>query len=115
VTFFSRFNPFRAWRDLRDFLLRRGRIELAALSCAALVTSVIMGVLLRHAAPDVRPARTIIYVQQWPLDRSDDEIKAQQKVDMVARTKAIAEWQARQKKRQAEFKKIDDALRNWGI
>lgn len=115
MNYFSRFNPFRAWRDLRDFLLGRGRTELIALAGAALVTSVMIGVFLRYSAPEVHRPPTIIYVRSWPLSRSDDDIKAQQKIDLVEQTKAQAEFDARQKKRQAQFKKIDDALRRWGI
>lgn len=113
--FFSRFSPFKAWRDLRSFLLGRGKVELAALAIAALITSVVIGVFIRNATPDIKPERTIIYVQQWPASRSDDEVKAQQVKDApeeAARKAAIVE---RQRKRQQEFKRLDDKLKSWGI
>jgi hypothetical protein len=115
MEFFSRFNPLRAWRDLRNFLLGRGKVELAALFIAALITAVVIGVFARNATPEVKPERTIIYVQQWPASRSDDQIKAQQKVDAPKEAAARAEVARQQEKRRQEFKRLDDKLRSWGI
>ena len=50
----------------------------------------------------------IIYVQQWRLDRTDAEIRAQQKIDE-------AELAKEQEKTRAEFQRLDDKLKRWGI
>lgn len=115
MTFFSRFAPVRAWRDFRNFLLSRQKYELAFLFVALLGTSAIIGLFLADSPPEVRPERQIIYVQSWPLNRTDAEIKAQQKIDSVEKAKQMDELQKLQKARQEQFKRVDDALRKWGI
>jgi hypothetical protein len=59
--------------------------------------------------------RDILYVEQWSADRSDAQIRAQQAIDGPIKAKALAEQKARQEKRQAEFKQLDDQLTKWGI
>ena len=59
--------------------------------------------------------REIVYVQDWPLDRSLEQIKAQQLIDMEKRKAEEAERARIQRERQAEFKKVDDALDRLGI
>jgi len=114
--YFSRLNPFRAVRDLRRFLASRQRYEIFTLFGAAAVTWTIMwAFLIDSRSIEVPYQRNIIYVQSWPADRSDEAIKAQQSIDQVKKAEAIAAHEKRLKERQAKFKKIDDALRRWGI
>ena len=42
---------------------------------------------------NILPGPQLIYVESWPADRSDEEIKAQQKIDQAARDKAHKERQ----------------------
>lgn len=116
LKYLSRFNPLRAVRDLRRFLASRQRYELFTLFGAAAITWTVMWAFVVDSdSIEVPYKRDIIYVESWPLDRSDQAIVAQQKVDQVKKTKAEAEFEARRKKRQAEFKKVDDWLTSWGI
>lgn len=113
--FFARMSPFRAVRDLRLYLHQRQPYELAFLALAVVLT----GLLIIGFAKDSRIEKVyrpqIVYVQQWTLDRTDDQIRAQQKIDQVERRAELAELRARQAKRQAEFKRIDDKLNQWGL
>jgi hypothetical protein len=54
------------------------------------------------------PGPQLIYVESWPANRTDEQIKAEQKIDQAARDKAKAE-------RQRQFKKLDDQLERLGL
>ena len=86
------------------------------MALAIAVTWTVMLVFARdtHVEPAYREPE-IVYVQNYKADRSDADIKAQQKLDLPeeqARKDAIIEAQ---RKRQQQFKRIDDALNAWGI
>lgn len=116
LKYFSRLNPLRAVRDLRRFLASRQRYEIITLFAAAAVTWTMMwAFLIDSRSIEVPYKRNIIYVQSWPLDRSKAEIRAQQKIDQVKKSQAQADYEKRLKERQEKFKKVDDALRRWGI
>ena len=114
--YFSRFNPLRAFRDLRLFLARRKRYELYGLFGSAAITWVVMWVfLVDDRSIEIPYERNIVYVQNWKADRSIEETRAQLKVDKVQEDARRAEVERILKERQEKFKKIDDALRKWGI
>lgn len=116
MSFFARFAPLAATRDLRRYLARRHPYELGFLFLAIILTWGLVTVMVQDAKSiEVPYKREIIYVQQWRADRSDAEIHAQQKVDAIEQAKRDAELDRLKKKRQAEFKKIDDALKAYGI
>ena len=109
------FSPLRAARDLRMFLKLRHRYELFFMFGAFFVTLLIVAALFKDSYFEKQYKREIIYVQNWRADRSIDEIIAQQKIDEAARLKREAEFKAKADKRQREWKKVDDKLREWGI
>lgn len=115
MAFFARMNPIRAVRDLRLFLHQRQRHELVFLFLSVLLT----GLLLIGFAKDSRVEKVyrpdIIYVQQWRLDRTDAEIRAQQAIDAPIKQKAIDEQKRREAELRASFKKLDDKLERWGL
>lgn len=115
MSYFTRFSPFHAIRDLRVFVSYRTRHELVFLGIAVVFTGLIVAGFV-HDSHTPRPyKREIVYVQQWPADRSDAQITAQQKIDSVVRAREKAELDKRQKARQAEFKRLDDKLKGWGL
>lgn len=85
--------PRAAWRDLRTFLATRQRHQLlfAALSIAIPVLLIAGFVHDSNIAP---PPPTMTFIPSWPATRSDAEIEAQQKIDQVAKDKALAERRA---------------------
>lgn len=115
MPFLSRLSPIRAYKDLRSFLLGRERYELGFLILAVLLTGGFMFAFLRDS--NVKPAYhpRIQYVQQWTLDRTDSQIRAQQVIDQAAKEKRLAGEHAEQAARQAEFKKLDDRLKGYGL
>lgn len=114
--YFSRLNPFSAVRDLRRFLAARQKHELIFGFLSIFATMALIVGFLLDSRDLKRPyKREIVYVQDWPLDRSLEQIKAQQKIDAEKRRIEEAERERIQRKRQAEFKKVDDALERLGI
>ncbi|HJO65141.1 hypothetical protein [Sphingomonas sanguinis] len=115
MSFFGRFSPVRAYRDLRFFLSQRQPYELVFLIIAMGITGFFIYAFARddYVRPPYQP--NIIYVEQWPANRTDAEIRAQQKIDYVKKKQELAEEQAAKDQRKAEFKKVDDALTKWGF
>lgn len=115
MRFFSRMSPIRAYKDLRLFLATRERYEFVFLALAMAITGFLIYAFYRDSTIPREYRRDIVYVEQWPADRTDAQIRAQQAIDGPIRAKQLAEQQAARERRQAEFKKVDDQLTKWGI
>ena len=102
-------------RDLWRFLDKRPRYELYMLVPALLLVVAVIYAFYHdsHFEREYRPK--IMYVKSWPLDRSIEEIRKQAAIDKVRIDKERAALEARQKKRQQEFQKVDNALESWGF
>lgn len=116
MSMFSRFSPLRALRDLRAFLGSRKPYEVGFMALSIAITWTVVLVFARdtnverdYQEPD------IIFVKNYKADRSIEEIRAQQKVDLPAEQARKDAVIAEQKRRQEQFKKIDDKLKSWGI
>ncbi len=115
MSYLARLSPVRAVQDLRFFLAQRQAYELWFLLLAIVVTTGLVAAFV-HDSREERPyRRNIIYVQQWALSRTDAEIHAQQKIDGVIQTKAIADEEKRRKDLQGQYKRLDDKLKAMGI
>lgn len=115
MRYFDRFQPRSAWADLRYFLQRREPYQLwfFALSIALTVTTIAAFVIDSRFEPEYH--RDIVYVQQWPLSRTDKQIIADQKVDYVIKARRLAAEKRAREANQAGFQKIQDKLDAWGI
>ncbi|THD36182.1 MAG: hypothetical protein E7773_09695 [Sphingomonas sp.] len=112
----TRFNPLRAFGDLRRFLASRGRHEIIFLFAALILCTLILGgfAIASNVEKPYRPP-DIIYVQSWRADRTDAEIVAQQKIDMEKKKIQDAKEAQFEAEKRAEFKRASDALKKWGI
>lgn len=108
-------NPVAAVKDLRAFLSTRSKGELIAGMGAIVVSGGLMAVFLLEAQAQPMPQRQITYVQDWPLERSLAQIQAQARIEDARRAAASAELERLRTERRAEFKRIDDALKGYGI
>lgn len=115
MRYLARFSPVVAYRDLRLFLSHRQPHELWFGILAILVTAAVLFAFVKDSRFERVYKPNIVYVQQWKADRSDDQIVAQQKADQPAIDKRRAEIEARQKDRQAQFKRLDDKLKAYGF
>ena len=115
MRYFTRLSPFVAYRDLRTFLSYRQAHELWFGILAIILTGLLLVGFLIDSRGETVYKSNIIYVQSWPLSRSDREIIAQQKIDQVKRDREDAELRARQLKLQRQFQVLDNQLKAAGI
>lgn len=115
MRFLRNLSPLRAIRDLRFFLAQRKPYELWFMMAAMGLTLVVLWAFFKDSNIPVPYKRNIIYVESWPITRTDEEIRAQQKIDQVKKHAQQAELEKRRKKKQEEFKRLDDRLKQWGI
>lgn len=93
--------PLAALRDLRAFLSTGGRSRwLIAIISILMPCVIVFGFYLDS---NIKPVPRIVYVQSWPANRTDEEIKAQQKIDQAAREKAFEE-------RRRQYQAVADKL-----
>ena len=86
----ARFSAVRAMRDLRGFLASARRTSLIFGFLSAMTTLLMAGFMSIRAIE--KPwKRDIHYVESWPLDRTDEQIRAQQKIDVAKKTRLEAE------------------------
>jgi hypothetical protein len=116
VRYFSRFNPLVAIRDLRVFLSHREKHELWFGVLAIVLTTLLLAgfVVDSRVQREYKPPE-VMFVKSWSLDRSDQEIIAQQKLDMIEADKRVAAWRKAQLERQQQFKRLDDQLKSVGL
>jgi len=95
--------PSVAIRDLLAFMRQRSREQVIGAMLAVLVTIIIVILFLVDPQINTAPPQQVIYVEQWPANRTDDQIKADQ-------TKDQAEQDAALKERQRQFQKLENQL-----
>lgn len=95
-------SPRAAWRDFKAFLSGQERHKLVFGALAiAMPVLIVAGFYVDSRVEG--PGPQLIYVQSWPADRSDEEIKAQQKIDQ-------ARLDAAREKRRQEYQRLADQL-----
>ena len=100
--------PSVVWADLRAVLRERPRHQLLAGTLAVLIPVGILFAFYVDSYMSAQPRPQIYYVNQWPADRSDEEIRASQQAQ-VARQRAI------NAERQRQFKQLEKQTRRLGI
>lgn len=96
-------SPRTAWNDLRAFVAQRQRHQWISAVLALIIPSAILWVFVLDSSTNLEPGPQAIYVESWSTARSDEEIKARQKVDSEQRA-------AMQKERQRQWKELGDRL-----
>ncbi|HWH22422.1 MAG TPA: hypothetical protein VNT25_03900 [Allosphingosinicella sp.] len=96
-------SPSALWADIRNFARQRSRHQVIAGTLAVLMPIIIVIGFYYDAQTNIMPGEQIVYVENWPANRTDAEIKAQQKIDQERREKALAE-------RQRQFKEVERKL-----
>jgi hypothetical protein len=94
--------------DLRTFWRARPRGHWIAALLAAVMTSAIVIAFLIDSQSLSDPREQIIFLDSWPANRTDAQIRAQQKADLEARTRAEAEHRR-------QLQRLDQNLNRLGI
>jgi hypothetical protein len=101
-------SPRALWADLRAFTSERRPHHWVAMALAIAMPVAIVVTFYFDGKTNISPGPQLIYVESWPASRTDEEIKAQQKIDQAARDKF-------KKERQEQFKRLDEKLERLGI
>lgn len=96
-------SPAAAIADLRAFMRQRSREQVIGAALAVLTTTIIVIEFLVDSKINTAPPAQIVYVEQWPENRSDAEIRAEQERDEAIRQAALAE-------RRRQFQKLENKL-----
>lgn len=108
-------NPVAAWRDLKAFLGSRTPHQLGFAVLSITIPLFWLGLFYLDQVPmEYRPPE-IVYVEKYDPNRTDEEIKAQQKIDTAERKKREAEEQRILEERRAPFKAIDKKMDELGL
>jgi hypothetical protein len=101
-------SPRALWADIRAFASERRPHQWVAMAFAIAMPIAIIVLFVMDGRTNILPGPQLIYVESWPANRTDEQIKAEQKIDQAAREKA-------KKERQDQFKKLDEKLERLGI
>ena len=101
-------SPVAVWQDLRNFMRDRPRHQWVAGTLAVMIPLTMLVGFYAESYMRARPRPQVIYVNNWPADRSDDEIRAKQQAD-VERERAI------QAERQRQFQRLEKQAERLGI
>ena len=95
--------PSVAFADLRAFMSQRSREQRIGAALSILVTMIIVIIFFVDSKINTAPPPYIVYVENWPENRSEAEIVADQKRDQ-------AEVEAFRKERQKQFQELENKL-----
>jgi hypothetical protein len=104
-------SPVGAIRDLIEVVRapRKHKIVFAALSFA-LPALILFGMLRQAHVDEVWVPPTIVYVKQWPADRSLAEVRAQQAKDLPAELAAKKEAEAKAEATRQAYRRLADKM-----
>lgn len=96
-------SPRVAYNDLRAFMRQRSREQVIGACLAVLSTIIILIMVFADSKINTATGAKIIFVDSFPANRSDAQIKADQKKDQAAQA-------AYTKERQRQFKTLQKQL-----
>lgn len=101
--------------DLKGVFFARHRHGLL-FAAASVVMTVIIALLFLGDFKHEKPwKRDVQYVESWEADRTDDIIKAQQKIDQAKRDLAEAELEVRRAEQREQYRKLQKQMQSIGI
>jgi hypothetical protein len=108
-------SPRAAWADLKAFVAGQSRRKFAFAALAAVIPAFLIGLFLLGAVEGEYRPPEITWVQTYDPDRTDAEIRAQQKIDTAERVKREAEIEAELERRRKPFKDQAEFLESLGL
>ena len=120
MRFLPKPQPISAFRDVVNVVRTPMPHKLGIAGVCAALTYLLIAALVHDFSPQPVPRRTVIYyVKVWPKNRTIAQIKADQDRDApiaaAAQAKGAAEIAAAEAKKRAEFEKVHQVLKSYGI
>ena len=101
--------------DLKGVFFSRHRHGLL-FAGASVAMTIIIGLLFLGDFKHEKPwKRDVQYVESWDADRSDEIIKAQQKIDQAKRDLAEAELEVKRAEQREQYRKLQKQMQSIGI
>jgi hypothetical protein len=100
--------PRALFADIREFTRQRSQVQWIGAVVAVVMPLLIIAGFYYDSSHGIAPGPQLIYVESWPANRTDAQIKADQKRDQARRDAAM-------KERQRQFRKLDKDLEKIGI
>jgi hypothetical protein len=99
--------PIEAAGDLGSFFrARRARDLLMIVPALGITAAIVYGLFVEYNIP--KPyQRNIIYVESWPLSRTDADIRAAQRIDINTKKLALVQPKVEKVQRMLQFRKVD--------
>ncbi len=113
MRYFDRIQPRGAWADLKYFLWSQQPYRWLFLALSIALTALALAGFWADSRFEREYRREIVYVDQWPLSRTDQEIIAKQKVDQVIKERRLAAEKREMEARQKYFQAIKDKADPW--
>ena len=101
--------------DMRGVFFTRRRHGLLFALLSVVVTVVIAGLFLGDFKHEKEWKRDIQYVDSWEANRTDEVIKAQQKIDQAKREIAEAELELKKAEQREQYRKLQKQMAKIGI
>ncbi|HEX8579474.1 MAG TPA: hypothetical protein VF655_07750 [Allosphingosinicella sp.] len=101
-------SPRALWADMRAFTANRGRHHLVAAALALLLPTALIVLFYVDGRTNIAPKPQVIFAESWTLDRTDEQIKADQVIHQRER-------EAKQKERQRQFQKLEKSMEKYGL
>ena len=95
--------PRAALRDLKSFLSQRSREQVIGAAVALCSTMIVLSIFFVDAKINTAPPPSVIFVESFPANRTDEQIIADQKKDQAQRD-------ALKEERKRQFKELQDQL-----
>ena len=113
MRYFDRFQPRSAWADLRYFMWHQQPYRWVFLLASLLLTGITLMAFWADSRFEPEYHRDIVYVEQWPLSRTDKQIIAQQKVDEVVKQRRLAAEKREADKQRQFFEGVKKKADPW--
>lgn len=79
--------PRSAFRDLRAFMGQRSREQVWGAVFSLTITAIIIVIFFYDAKVNTAPPPSVVYLEDYPADRTDEDIQADQKADSEERAR----------------------------
>jgi hypothetical protein len=113
MRYFERIQPRGAWADLKHYLWADQPYRWVFLILSIMLTVLALAAFWVDSEFEPEYRREIVYVEQWPLTRTDKEIIAKQKVDEVIKQRRLQAEQRELEKRQRYFQQLKQKADPW--